>query len=101
MKRTIKIISVMVLTAAFAMMSVSSYGRQKKGEPWRIPAEYKTMKNPVVSDATTLAAGTTAYDKNCVSCHGKLGKGDGLKGRMCKVFPDDFSGADFQAYSEG
>lgn len=101
MKRTFRTISVMMLTAAFAIMSVSAYGQQKKGEPWTIPAEYKTMKNPVASDATVLAAGKTAYDKNCASCHGKLGKGDGPKGRMCKVFPGDFSGADFQAYSEG
>jgi mono/diheme cytochrome c family protein len=102
MKRTFKTISVMMLTVVFGVMSVTAYGQQqKKGEPWTIPAEYKTMKNPVASDAAVLAAGKTAFDKNCASCHGKLGKGDGPKGRMCKVFPGDFSGADFQAYSEG
>lgn len=91
----------MAVTAAFAMMSVTAYGQQKKGEPWTIPADYKAKANPVTADDAAKQAGKVLYDKNCASCHGKLGLGDGPKGRMCKTFPGDFSGADFQGQSDG
>lgn len=101
MKGKVKIISAMFLTAAFAMMSVTTYAQQKKAEPWTIPAEYQKMANPVKADDASLKAGKLSYDKLCASCHGKLGLGDGPKGRMCKVFPGDFAGATFQAQSDG
>jgi mono/diheme cytochrome c family protein len=102
MKRTIKSISVIILTVAFALMSVSASGQpQKKGEPWTIPAEYKKMANPVNADEVSVNAGQIAYAKNCASCHGKTGLGDGPKGRMCKTFPGDFSSAEFQQYTDG
>jgi len=101
MKRTVKIVSVMLVTTAFAMMSVTTYAQQKKGEPWVIPAENKAMANPVASDDAAKQAGKVSYDKYCASCHGKQGLGDGPKGRMCKTFPGDFSGADFQGQSDG
>ncbi len=101
MKRSIKVFSVMFVTAAFAFMSVTANAQQKKGEPWVIPAEYKKMANPVAKDDASVKAGMTAYNKNCASCHGKTGLGDGPKGRMTKTFPGDFSGAAFQAYTDG
>jgi len=101
MKRSFKVFSVMFVTAAFAFMSVTANAQQKKGEPWVIPAEYKKMANPVASDDASVKAGQVAFAKNCASCHGKTGLGDGPKGRMCKTFPGDFSGATFQAYTAG
>jgi len=44
---------------------------------WTAPASAKSMKNPVPADAASLAAGKKAFEKECVSCHGKKGKGDG------------------------
>jgi len=101
MKRSVKVISVMFLTASFGFMSVTANAQQKKGEPWEIPAEYKKMANPVTADAASVKAGQMAYTKNCASCHGKTGLGDGPKGRMCKTFPGDFSGEAFQGYTDG
>ncbi len=101
MKRSFKVFSVMFVTAAFAFMSVTANAQQKKGEPWVIPAEYKKMANPVASDDASVKAGQVAFARNCASCHGKTGLGDGPKGRMLKTFPGDFSGAAFQAYTSG
>jgi mono/diheme cytochrome c family protein len=44
---------------------------------WTSPASAKSMKNPVPVDAASLAAGKKAFEKECLSCHGKKGKGDG------------------------
>ncbi|MRR21112.1 cytochrome c [bacterium] len=59
------------------------------------------MANPVAKDDASVKAGLASYSKNCASCHGKTGLGDGPKGRMTKTFPGDFSAAAFQAYADG
>jgi mono/diheme cytochrome c family protein len=41
------------------------------------------------------------YTKNCASCHGKAGLGDGVKARALKTFPGDFSKTDFQGQTDG
>ena len=44
---------------------------------WTAPASAKGVKNPVAADAASLAAGKKAYAKECLSCHGTKGKGNG------------------------
>jgi glucose/arabinose dehydrogenase len=41
------------------------------------PASAQKMKNPFEGQATAVKAGETLYARNCLSCHGKLGKGTG------------------------
>lgn len=43
----------------------------------------------------------TSWMKNCASCHGKTGLGDGPKGRMTKTHPGNFSTAAFQTGTDG
>lgn len=40
-------------------------------------AEAKKMKNPVESNAASIAAGKAAYTRNCRFCHGNEAKGNG------------------------
>ena len=40
-------------------------------------AEAKKMKNPVESNAASIAAGKAAFQKNCRFCHGAEAKGNG------------------------
>jgi len=46
-------------------------------------------------------AGMALYNKNCASCHGKVGLGDGVKARALKDHPGDFSGAVYQNQTDG
>lgn len=70
-------------------------------KPWVVPAANKSMKNPVAKDDASVKAGKTVYDKNCASCHGKVGLGDGVKARALKTFPGDFSKAEYQDQTDG
>ena len=46
-------------------------------EPWTAPDAATKKTNPIASDATSIAAGKAIFEKECLSCHGPAGKGDG------------------------
>lgn len=70
-------------------------------KPWVVPANFKSMANPVAKGDASNKAGKTLYDKNCASCHGKAGLGDGVKARALKTFPGDFSKPEYQGQTDG
>ena len=70
-------------------------------KPWPVPDSYKKMKNPVASDASSLASGKALWNTHCKSCHGAKGLGDGSKAAQLKTEPGDFSKGSFQAEPDG
>jgi mono/diheme cytochrome c family protein len=84
--------------AAVLLLSTALVAQPK---PWVVPANFKTMANPVAKGEASNKAGKTLYDKNCASCHGKAGLGDGVKARALKTFPGDFSKAEYQDQTDG
>jgi mono/diheme cytochrome c family protein len=70
-------------------------------KPWVIPDSFKSMKNPVAQSDASTKAGLAVFTKNCASCHGKAGLGDGVKARTLKDFPGNFSKTDFQSLADG
>lgn len=93
--RTMKLFFV---SSLFLLLSVSLVAQPK---PWVVPANFKSMKNPIAKSETSTKAGMAVFTKNCASCHGKTGLGDGVKARALKNFPGDFSKADFQGLADG
>ena len=81
MKNTMKKLSAVMLlvTTAVFLLSMVSVEYQT---PWEVPAKFKSMKNPTSGDDESIQAGSMLYKKHCASCHGKAGKGDGVK--ACK-----------------
>ena len=68
-------------------------------EGWNIRAE-KTAKNSNLKFTTTTAKqGEDIFTKNCVSCHGNLGKGNNLK--SLQPPPPDLAGSLTQKRSDG
>ncbi len=93
--KTLKLIFV---SAAVLMMSAALVAQPK---PWVVPANFTSMKNPVAKGDASTKAGLALYTKNCASCHGKTGLGDGVKARTLKESPGDFSKAAFQTQADG
>ncbi len=100
--KTIKSIFTVLAVAVLAISVMSMVSAQpKKGKAWEVPAKYKDMKNAVKTSAASIEAGAALYKKNCASCHGKTGLGDGTKAKMLETFPGDFSSAGFQGQTDG
>jgi mono/diheme cytochrome c family protein len=95
--KTVKILLASLMIVAFSVSAVA----QEKPKPWPVPDKEKNMKNPVAKDDASVKAGAALYNKNCASCHGKTGLGDGVKARTLKTFPGDFSKAEYQNQTDG
>jgi mono/diheme cytochrome c family protein len=93
-----KNVKLLLLSSAAFLLSAALSAQAK---PWVVPANFKNMKNPIATSDASTKAGMALYVKNCASCHGKAGLGDGVKARMLKDFPGDFSKADFQNQTDG
>ena len=91
----------MKLFFAGSMLFMLSVALVAQPKPWVVPANFKSMKNPVAQSDASAKVGMALYTKNCASCHGKAGLGDGVKARTIKEFPGDFSKADFQGLTDG
>jgi len=101
MKRSQKLFAgIAILSLGFALISMGLY-QQAKPKPWEVPANFKSMKNPVASNPESINLGSALYKKNCASCHGKVGLGDGVKARTLATFPGDFSGAAYHNQTDG
>lgn len=88
-------VSFLLLTA---IMGSAFLYQQKE---WKAPASADAKKNPLTSDAATLAAGKTVYVKECQSCHGKKGKGDGPSAKDLDIPAGDFTKVVTQSQSDG
>ena len=100
MKNTMKKLSAVMLlvTTAVFLLSMVSVEYQT---PWEVPAKFKSMKNPTSGDDESIQAGSMLYKKHCASCHGKAGKGDGVKARQLETFPGDMSSDAYKSQTDG
>jgi mono/diheme cytochrome c family protein len=93
-----KTLKFLLISSVLIVLSATLVAQTK---PWVVPANFKSMKNPIaVSDASTKA-GQALFIKTCSPCHGKTGLGDGMKVKSLKVLPNDLTKADFQNQTDG
>ena len=89
---------ILVLVPLLLSMKSFQVGPQ---ETWYVPDEFKTMKNPVTANDSSMKAGKVLYNKHCATCHGRTGLGDGIIAGNLETFPGDFSGSDYQCQTDG
>jgi mono/diheme cytochrome c family protein len=102
--KTTKMIATIFTAAVFAVVMLvgQSVNAQEKAKPWPVPDKDKAIKAAVkLTDASVIANGKDLWAKNCKSCHGAKGLGDGPKAATLKTFPGDFTSAAFQAGTDG
>ena len=87
-----------VTSLSFAAFAEDGYDPE---EGWKVPPPVKKIKNPLESNKNNLRAGKAHYEKNCSSCHGSEGKGDGTKTKDLDTDPGDFTTKQFQNLSDG
>ena len=68
---------------------------------WVAPERAAARKNPVAVNDTSIALGKKVYDRQCASCHGTKGKGDGTAARKLSMRPGDLSSPKLWEQSDG
>jgi len=96
-----KLMTVSSVVLFFLLATQSAVAQKPAGKPWPAPAAAIAVKNPVKSDATSIKDGKEIYIKNCKSCHGDAGKGDGTKAGNLDITCGDFSAAAFKKITDG
>lgn len=91
---------ILVVSLGLTSISFTNSGTNDQ-KPWPVPEAAKNKKNPVASDAQTLATGKSLWATHCKSCHGSKGLGDGSKAAQLKTEPGDFSKTSFLAQTDG
>lgn len=96
--KNLKLVAIIGLIA-FVMLSFTVLVQSKV---WEVPAKYKSMKNPTnAKDKESATEGKALFTKQCTSCHGKKGLGDGSKAPELKGDLGDFTSSATQKQSDG
>ena len=69
--------------------------------PWTAPGPEKSKKSPIPSSPKVVQQGQKVAQVNCVSCHGKSGKGDGAAAVALNPKPADWTSKKVQEESDG
>jgi mono/diheme cytochrome c family protein len=79
--------SVLVCLAGWVLFLSGAGGE----EEWKAPARAAKKQNPIPADEKSIAAGKAVYTKECYSCHGTAGKGNGPAAKDLAKSPGDLS----------
>jgi mono/diheme cytochrome c family protein len=91
---------VYALALIFGSAVLLSMTTAPQGKPWKAPDKFAKMKAPK-STPESVAKGKDLYTKNCKSCHGATGKGDGTKSASLKSKINAFSDKEFKGLTDG
>src|SRR5436305_2099040 len=75
--------------ALLTIITYQSLAQKAPSDEWKAPARAGRRKNPFHADDSSIARGKEVYQRQCLSCHGERGRGDGDEGRDLDPPPHD------------
>jgi mono/diheme cytochrome c family protein len=87
--------TLVVLIGAVVLAFAAEQGDRKPS--WVAPEAARTRVNPLPSSDEVLREGLKLYKKNCLTCHGTEGKGDGPATQFIESTPTDLSQPEVQS----
>lgn len=97
-----KIIFGLAILTAFTFTQSATAQEKPKGKEWKVPAADANKKSTVkLTDADVISEGKAIWIKDCKSCHGVKGLGDGSKAEKIDISCGDFSSKEFQDKTDG
>jgi mono/diheme cytochrome c family protein len=91
----------MAATIAVGALRASPAWSSDSPREWKTPSTASERKNPVPPDHQSMAAGRAIYERECASCHGAGGKGDGKEAMDLTPRPADLSSPVVTGQSDG
>ena len=91
----------MVILYASAVITLLITFAFQGNKDWKAPDSSKDKKNPIAYSDESVAAGKKIYEKECLNCHGKKGKGDGKDAANQDATVADLTAAKVQAQTDG
>jgi mono/diheme cytochrome c family protein len=76
-------------------------GQPVQPEPWIAPARPAKKPNPIKPDSASFDAGKRIYERECLSCHGAKGAGDGAKAPDLERKPGNLAAPEMWEQSDG
>jgi mono/diheme cytochrome c family protein len=84
-----------LLVAVFPVLA------ERGTRPWKAPARAASFRNPINADTTSLEAGKAIYARECATCHGDTGRGNGPDAADLSRQPPDFTAPAIAGESDG
>ena len=91
MNRIIPILIAVLVATGLTIAVATAQGTKVGTDEWVAPARAAKKKNPIAADAISLEKGKVVYTKECASCHGDTGKGDGSAVKDLEKKPNDLT----------
>ena len=101
MKKSILSTAILLIAGLVTASMITGFSTFQDQKPWPVPDAAKNKKNPVASNAESIATGKELWSTHCKSCHGTKGLGDGPKAAQLKTEPGDFSKSETQGQTDG
>lgn len=83
----------LLFTAAGAValgIAVWTWALQDSKE-WKAPASAAKKRNPIPAEEKSIEAGKQIYTRECLSCHGPRGRGDGPQAKDLEKSPGNLT----------